>query len=154
MRTAKFEVSGIITKMELETRKDGSQTGNGIVRLDMIGYQGTIIPIKLTVPQVIMEGFGQAGFYETGSAKFTGHIINTSKEEEVRENLFEELSDVLMNIEQIKYYQVGKTGTSCGLSFYIKGKTNLRTLGSFRCQDIGELKQQIQNKRKSVNTKL
>jgi hypothetical protein len=58
------------------------------------------------------------------------------------------------DIEQIKYYQVGKTGTSCGLSFYIKGKTNLRTLGSFRCQDIGELKQQIQNKRKSVNIKL
>ena len=36
VRTAKFEVSGIITKMELETRKDGSQTGNGIVRLDMM----------------------------------------------------------------------------------------------------------------------
>ena len=29
--------------------------------------------------------------------------LTTKSEEEVRENLFEELSDVLMNIEQIKY---------------------------------------------------
>lgn len=106
VRTAKFEVSGIITKMELETRKDGSQTGNGIVRLDMIGYQGTIIPIKLTVPQAIMEGFGQAGFYETGSAKFTGHIINTSKEEEVREKQSFGEDNVYTRTITVKRYEI------------------------------------------------
>ena len=48
------------------------------------------------------------------------------------------------DVEKVKYYVVGKGNVSCGLSFYIKRKDNIRTLSDFRCQQIGELKHQIE----------
>lgn len=104
-RTATFEVSGVITKMEAETYKE-QPTGNGVVMLDVIGYGGKIIPIKLLVPQNLMEGFAQAGFYESGSAKFTGHIINTKKEEEFREKQAFGEDKVSIKTVTVKKYEI------------------------------------------------
>lgn len=83
-REAKFELSGVITKLESEIVKD-APTGNAIVRLDVIGYNGTIIPVKLTIPAHLVEPFGSVGFYEGGTAKFTGNIINTKTVETITE---------------------------------------------------------------------
>lgn len=47
------------------------------------------------------------------------------------------------HIENIKFFVIGKGGSSCGLSFYIKGKDNLRTFSGFRCDDIRALQNQI-----------
>lgn len=77
-QTATFEVSGVVTKMQPEMKKDVA-TGNGIVMLDVFGYQGALIPIKLTVPSDLVTAFGGAGFYETGAGKFTGKLINTKE---------------------------------------------------------------------------
>lgn len=88
-KVAKFEINGVITKMEEEVIKD-VPTGNVIVRLDAFNtYENkakgtldvTIIPIKLTLPEALKDGFAKVGFYEGGCAKLTGTIINTSVEE-------------------------------------------------------------------------
>ncbi|NFH01358.1 hypothetical protein FC831_13905 [Clostridium botulinum] len=88
-KVAKFEVNGVIVKMEDEIIKD-TPTGNVIVRLDAFNtYENksnntldvTIIPIKLTLPEKLRDGFVKVGFYEGGFAKLTGTIINTTSEE-------------------------------------------------------------------------
>lgn len=83
-RVATFEVSGVITKLGQEMYKD-QPTGNGTVMLDMFGYGGAIIPVKLTVPAELVDGFGKAGFYEGGTGKFSGNIINTKSVETIVE---------------------------------------------------------------------
>lgn len=50
------------------------------------------------------------------------------------------------DIENIKFFVRGKTNSYCGLSFYIKGKDNLRTLSNFQCDDIRNLQSQITQK--------
>lgn len=83
-QTATFEISGVITKLQPEMYKE-VPTGNGEVHLDIIGYEGKLIPIKLIIPESLTQGFGSAGFYETGFAKFSGNIINTTEVEEIVE---------------------------------------------------------------------
>lgn len=83
-QVATFEVQGIVTKLQPEMKKD-EPTGNGEVHLDCVGYGGNITPVKLVVPATIVEGFGKAGFYETGLAKFSGKIINTKTVETIVE---------------------------------------------------------------------
>lgn len=82
---AKFELMGIISKLSQETKKDGTPTGNGLIVLDVIGYNGKIIPVKLTVLKELVEAFGQAGFYEGCPAKLTGIVRNTVTKEEIVE---------------------------------------------------------------------
>lgn len=50
------------------------------------------------------------------------------------------------DIENIKFFVQSKT-PNCGLSFYIKGKNNIRTLSDFKCDDIRTLQNQINQKR-------
>lgn len=50
------------------------------------------------------------------------------------------------DIENIKFV-MGKGSQSCGLSFYIKGKANIRTLSNLECKQIGKLQNQIYQKR-------
>lgn len=83
-KVATFELSGIVTKMQPEMIKD-QPTGNGLVMLDVIGYGGTIIPVKLTIPSDLVTPFGNAGFYETGVGKFTGNLVNTKTVETIVE---------------------------------------------------------------------
>lgn len=83
-KVATFEVAGIVHKLDQEMIK-AEPTGNGLVVLNAIGYGGKIIPIKLIVKAEMVEAFGTAGFYEGGSAKFNGTIINTTTTEEVVE---------------------------------------------------------------------
>jgi len=83
-KVATFELSGVVTKLEPEMIKE-TPTGNGIVMLDVIGYEGTLIPVRLTVPSDLINDFGKVGFYETGVGKFTGKIINTKTVEQVVE---------------------------------------------------------------------
>lgn len=50
------------------------------------------------------------------------------------------------DIENVKFFIEGKIGRRCGLSFYIKGKDNIRTLSDFHCDDIKSLRNQINQK--------
>lgn len=83
-KVATFEASGVITKLEPEIIKD-VPTGNGIVMLDVLGYEGTIIPVKLTIPSDLVDAFGKAGFYESGTGKFSGKLVNTKTVETIVE---------------------------------------------------------------------
>lgn len=104
-QTAKFEVSGIITKLSQETIKD-VPTGNGIVMLDIIGYNGNLVPVKLVVPKDIVDAFSSAGFYEGQYSKFAGNIINTvSNETIVEKQAFGE--DIVHEVNKtIKRYEI------------------------------------------------
>ena len=83
-QVATFEVQGIITKIDNELKKE-QPTGNLEIHIDAIGYGGTIIPVKLIVPEAMVEPFSKAGFYESGVAKFSGKIINTKTTETITE---------------------------------------------------------------------
>jgi len=83
-QVATYEVTGIITKMGEEVFKSGA-TGNGIVMLDLIGYNGTIIPVKFVIPQALVTPFGSVGFYQDGTAKLSGTVINTKVSETITE---------------------------------------------------------------------
>lgn len=50
------------------------------------------------------------------------------------------------DIENIKFV-TNKGYQPCGLSFYIKGKPNIRTLPNLECNQIGKLQNQIYQKR-------
>lgn len=104
-KAATFEVSGVITKIQPEMIKDEA-TGNGIVMLDVIGYNGTIIPVKLTIPSNLVDGFGKAGFYEGGAGKFTGNIINTKTIETVVEKQAFGEDKVYETTKTVKRYEV------------------------------------------------
>ena len=83
-KIATFEVAGVIHKLDQEMIK-AEPTGNGLVLLHAIGYQGKVIPVKLIIKSEMVEAFGSAGFYEGGSAKFNGKLINTTTTEEIVE---------------------------------------------------------------------
>ena len=77
-QVSKFEVEGIIEKMTDEIIKD-VPTGNKLINLMVIGYEGTLIPVKLTILQPMVAPFNSAGFYEGSYAKFVGKIVNTTE---------------------------------------------------------------------------
>lgn len=83
-QNAKFEVSGIITKIEPEM-KNGNPTGNQLLSLDTIGYGGAITPLTLTIPSDLVQPFSGAGFYVGAAGKFNGNIVNSAKKEEIVE---------------------------------------------------------------------
>ncbi len=83
---SKFEVEGVIDGFSDEIIKE-QPTGNVIVKLSAIGYEGTLIPLKLTVPQPLVEPFMSVGFYEGGYAKFVGKLINTKEVTEIVEKM-------------------------------------------------------------------
>lgn len=76
---AKFEIEGIIHKVTEELVKE-QPSGNYKVILHVLGYQGAIIPVTLTVMQDLVQGFLTAGYTEGMFATFFGKIINTSEE--------------------------------------------------------------------------
>lgn len=81
---AKFEVSGVITKIEDEIYKE-NVTGHKIVHLNVIGYNGTLIPVKAKITSEKVEGFSKVGFYEGGTGKLTGNLICTLTKDTVTE---------------------------------------------------------------------
>lgn len=81
---SKFEVSGIITKIEPEM-KNGNPTGNQLLSLDTIGYGGAITPLTLTIPSDLVQPFSGAGFIVNMGAKFNGNLVNSQKKEEIVE---------------------------------------------------------------------
>jgi hypothetical protein len=83
---SKFELEGIIESIEPEAFKD-VQTGNLRVILNVIGYDDTITPVKLTVMQDMAENFTSVGFFAGGVAKFVGRMINTREVETVVEKM-------------------------------------------------------------------
>ena len=83
-KIATFEIAGVVHKLDQEMIK-AEPTGNGLVLLNVIGYQGKIIPVKLIVKSDMVDAFGTAGFYEGGGAKFNGKLINTTSTEEIIE---------------------------------------------------------------------
>lgn len=77
-QVAQFQISGVITKMS-DVMKNNAPTGDKQVIVDVIGYKGKIIPIRLTLPQNLVQPFMQAGFFEGGCAKFNGNVINSTE---------------------------------------------------------------------------
>lgn len=85
---AKFEVEGIIEKIEDEVVKN-VPSGNLIVIMDAIGQTtdgfgkdavysaDKFIPIKMVVDKSMANAFRQAGYYEGAFTKFVGTIINS-----------------------------------------------------------------------------
>ena len=82
---SKFEIEGVIDKITDITKKDGTLTGDKQVILNILGYQGTIIPVKLTLPQALVQPFMSMGYYEGVATTLWGKIINTKKEETITE---------------------------------------------------------------------
>ena len=83
---AKFEIEGIVESIQEELYKD-EPTGNYRVKVNVIGYNDTIIPVNLVVLKETVEPFSQAGFFEGGYAKFTGKLVNTTETETVVEKM-------------------------------------------------------------------
>ena len=77
-KNAKFEVSGVIENIEQEL-KNGNLTGNNIISLNIIGYNGSIIPVKLTIPQDLVQPFSSAGFFVGSVGRFNGNIVNATE---------------------------------------------------------------------------
>lgn len=85
-QVATFEAEGLIAKIKDEMIKE-EITGNLIIEMEIFGYEGTIIPVKLFVPQSIVEGFRSSGYYDGCVAKLSGNIINTKANETVTEQV-------------------------------------------------------------------
>lgn len=83
--TSKFEVEGVIAEMKDITKKDGTPTGDKLVVLNTLGYEGTIIPVTLTLPQALVQPFQSMGYYEGTVATLWGKIINIETEEVIVE---------------------------------------------------------------------
>lgn len=85
---AKFEVEGIIEKIEDEIVKN-VPTGNLVVIMDAIGQTANgfgkdavytadkLIPVKMIVDKSMATAFRQAGYYEGAYTKLVGTVINT-----------------------------------------------------------------------------
>ena len=85
---AKFEVEGIIEKIEDEVVKN-VPTGNLVVVLDAIGQTADgfgkdavytadkLIPVKMIVDKSMATAFRQAGYYEGAFTKLVGTVINS-----------------------------------------------------------------------------
>lgn len=84
-RVATFEISGVLTKMEDEIFK-GNPTGDGVVVVDVIGYNSTVIPVKCKISKDKKDGFVGAGFYVGGTAKLSGEVINTTVNDTITES--------------------------------------------------------------------
>lgn len=85
---AKFEVEGIIEKIEDEVVKN-IPTGNLVVIMDAIGQTANgfgkdavytadkLIPVKMVVDKSMAGAFRQAGYYEGAYTKLVGTLINS-----------------------------------------------------------------------------
>lgn len=102
---SKFEVEGVIEQITDEIIKD-VPTGNKIINFVAIGYEGKLIPIKLTIPQPLVAPFGGAGFFDGCYAKFVGKIVNTKEiSEEVEKMGFGE-DNVRIVTKTVKRFEV------------------------------------------------
>lgn len=85
---AKFEVEGIIEKIEDEVVK-GVPTGNIVIVMNAIGQTADgfgkdavytadkLIPVKMIVDKSMADAFRQAGYYEGAYTKLVGTVINS-----------------------------------------------------------------------------
>lgn len=83
-QVSKFDIEGILVKMTEETYKD-MPTGNLKLVVDVLGYEGTIIPVTVIVPKPIVEGFQSGGYYEGCVVNLWGKIVNTKESKEIIE---------------------------------------------------------------------
>ena len=86
---AKFEIEGIIEKIEDELDKEQIPTGKGKLKLNHIlttrdfknpqskPEPKDMFPITLTVPEHLWDAFKGAGYFEGCLAKFVGNLKNT-----------------------------------------------------------------------------
>lgn len=86
LQESKFEVEGVVETITDEIIKE-VPTGNKIINLMIIGYEGTLIPMKLTIIESMVTAFNSAGFYEGGYAKFVGKLVNTKETTEIIEKM-------------------------------------------------------------------
>jgi hypothetical protein len=105
LQESKFEVEGVVETIVDEIKKD-VPTGNKIINLMVIGYEGTLIPVRLTVPQPLVIPFSNAGFYDGGYAKFVGKLVNTKEINEVVEKMGFGEDNVRVVTTTIKRFEV------------------------------------------------
>jgi hypothetical protein len=83
---AKFEIEGIVSSIKEEIYKN-EPTGNYRIIVDVLGYNGSIIPVTVVVMKEMAEAFISAGFFEGGYAKFAGKLVNTKETVEIVEKM-------------------------------------------------------------------
>lgn len=82
---SKFEVEGVIDTIKDVIKKDGTPTGDKLIILNILGYEGTIVPVSLTIPQALVAPFASMGYFEGSVATLWGKIINTKEEKKIVE---------------------------------------------------------------------
>jgi hypothetical protein len=82
---SKFEVEGVISEIKDITNKDGVPTGDKSITLNVLGYEGNITPVTMTLPQPLVAPFTGMGYMEGCVATLWGKIINTREEKEIVE---------------------------------------------------------------------
>lgn len=151
-QTAKFEVEGIIEKIEDESGKDQLPTGKGKIKLNYISStidfkdknkkpeSREMYPITLTIPSDLYDAFKGAGYYEGCLAKFIGNLKNTTKVETVTEKQsFGE--DVVKQITtHIKEYEVRSGNTASTYDVIELTQDEINMLMSKRKQHLEEIK--------------
>lgn len=102
---SKFEFEGVIESMIDEIVKD-APTGNLIINLTIVGYDSTLIPVKLTVMQPMVQSFKSAGFYDGGYVKLVGKIVNTREEVETVEKMSFGEDNIKKTTVTVRRYEV------------------------------------------------
>ena len=106
---AKFEVTGMITKIEDKLSK-GVPTGDKLISLDVVqafekegqATKYTLTPVKLTVDKSMANAFIGAGFMVGQPANLSGKIVNieTKTEQVVKRDFGEDEVRVFTNYEK------------------------------------------------------
>lgn len=76
----KFEIEGVVASIENEMKRENGidvPTGGKEVVINIIGYQGMIIPVKVIVPTELVPGFMSSGYSQGVVATLFGEIVNT-----------------------------------------------------------------------------
>lgn len=82
---SKFEIEGVITEMRDILKKDGTPTGDKSITVDILGYEGNITPVTVTLPEKLVVPFTGIGYYEGCVATLWGKLINTKEETTITE---------------------------------------------------------------------
>lgn len=163
VREAKFEIEGIVEKIEPEIKKD-EPTGNIIVVLNAIGQRSDgygkdakyepdkLIPIKLVVSKDIAPDFNSVGYYAGCYAKFVGLVVNTTEITTVTEKQAFG-GDVTKTFTDYIVHNEIKSGSEPSTIFdHELTQDVVDTLVAKRKQKLVEIKQGVDDKSKSAFT--
>lgn len=103
---SKFEVEGVIDTIKDINKKDGTPTGSKLLTLNILGYEGTIVPVNLTIPEALVTPFSTMGYFEGSVATLWGKIINTKEEQKVVEQAGFGVANEKIVTTTVKRYEI------------------------------------------------